>query len=53
MRLIARIATDLQKSCPDIRYHLYSGNADDVMERLDKGLLGLWNPHRTGRYEKV
>ena len=39
MRLIARIATDLQKNCPDIRYHLYSGNADDVMERLDKGLL--------------
>lgn len=39
MRLIARIATDLQKSCPNIRYHLYSGNADDVTERLDKGLL--------------
>uniref|UniRef100_UPI003FEFCA8A LysR family transcriptional regulator n=1 Tax=Eisenbergiella tayi TaxID=1432052 RepID=UPI003FEFCA8A len=39
MRLIARIAKDLQKSCPNIRYHLYSGNADDVMERLDKGLL--------------
>lgn len=39
MRLIARIATDLQKSCPNIRYHLFSGNADDVMERLDKGLL--------------
>ena len=39
MRLIARIATDLHKSCPDIRYHLYSGNADDVTERLDKGLL--------------
>ena len=39
MRLIARIATNLQRSCPDIRYHLFSGNADDVMERLDKGLL--------------
>ena len=39
MRLIARIATDLQKSFPHIRYHLYSGNADDVTERLDKGLL--------------
>lgn len=39
MRLIARIATKLQTSCPNIRYHLYSGNADDVMERLDKGLL--------------
>lgn len=39
MRLIAKIATDLQKTCPNIRYHLYSGNADDVTERLDKGLL--------------
>lgn len=39
MRLIARIAKDLQKTCPNIRYHLYSGNADDVTERLDKGLL--------------
>lgn len=24
---------------PQIRYHLYSGNGDDVTERLDKGLL--------------
>ena len=39
MSLIARIATDLQRSCPNIRYHLFSGNADDVTERLDKGLL--------------
>lgn len=39
MRMIARIATDLQNHYPDIKYHLYSGNADDVAERLDKGLL--------------
>lgn len=39
MRLIARIATNLQAACPNIRYHLYSGNADNVIERLDKGLL--------------
>ena len=39
MRLIARTARDLQEQCPHIRYHLFSGNADDVMERLDKGLL--------------
>lgn len=39
MRLIARIATDLQKTAPHIRYHIFSGNADDVTERLDKGLL--------------
>lgn len=39
MRMIARVATDLQRIYPDIKYHLYSGNADDVAERLDKGLL--------------
>ncbi len=39
MRLIAKVVKKLQEEHPHIRYHLYSGNADDVMERLDKGLL--------------
>lgn len=39
MRLIARAAKRLQAAHPHIRYHLFSGNADDVAERLDKGLL--------------
>lgn len=39
MRMIARVATELQRNYPDIKYHLHSGNADDVAERLDKGLL--------------
>ncbi len=39
MRLIARAAKRLQDSYPHIKYHLFSGNADDVAERLDKGLL--------------
>jgi len=39
MRLIARTARELQERYPHIRYHLYSGNGDDVAERLDKGLL--------------
>ena len=39
MRLIARTAKKLQSSHPHIKYHLFSGNADDVAERLDKGLL--------------
>jgi len=39
MRLIAKVIKDLQQSYPKIRYHLYSGNEDDVTERLDKGLL--------------
>jgi len=39
MGLIARVAKRLQEDYPQIRYHLFSGNADDVTERLDKGLL--------------
>ena len=39
MRLIARTAGKLQARHPHIKYHLFSGNADDVAERLDKGLL--------------
>lgn len=39
MRLIAEVIAELQKEYPDIHYHLHSGNAEDVTERLDKGLL--------------
>lgn len=39
MHLIADAATKLLKDQPGIKYHLYSGNADDVAERLEKGLL--------------
>ncbi|MEH7332578.1 LysR family transcriptional regulator [Neobacillus drentensis] len=39
MRQIARVAKELQLRYPNIRYHLYSGNSDDVTERIDKGLL--------------
>lgn len=39
MKYIAQAAKDLQKQYPNIRYHIYSGNSEDVMERLDRGLL--------------
>ena len=39
MRLIAKAAASLKDTYPDIHYQLYSGNAEDVKERLDKGLL--------------
>lgn len=39
MKLIARVVKDLQVLYPNIRYHLYSGNEEDVSERLDRGLL--------------
>ncbi len=54
MRIIARVAAKLQKKYPDIHYHLYSGNAEEVKERLDKGLLdfGIFvDPTDLSRYE--
>ncbi|MEE8886409.1 MAG: LysR family transcriptional regulator [Eubacteriales bacterium] len=39
IRVFARAAKKLQKSCPDIHYHFMSGNASYVMEQLDKGLI--------------
>lgn len=39
VRLIARAVKKLRETQPNIRYQLFSGNAEDVIERLDKGLL--------------
>ncbi len=39
MNLIASVCRSIQESYPNIRWHLYSGNAEDVTDRLDKGLL--------------
>lgn len=39
VRSIAALAARLQKSCPGVRFHVFSGDASDVCERLDKGLL--------------
>lgn len=37
--LIAEVAARLAEEHPGIRLHLYSGNGNDVLERVDKGLL--------------
>ena len=39
MKLIAGIAHAVRARHPGVHYHLFSGNAEDVTERLDKGLL--------------
>jgi len=39
MRLITKIMHTMQQDYPSVHFHLFSGNATDVMERLDKGLL--------------
>lgn len=37
--LLAQTAKALQATYPHITYHIFSGNEEDVAERLDKGLL--------------
>ena len=39
VRLFAMVAKKLQKKYPDIQYHISSGNAEHVLEYLDKGLI--------------
>lgn len=39
VRLFAKAAKIIQKQYPDIHYHISSGNAEYVLEYLDKGLI--------------
>ena len=39
MAMVARVATDLGQKHPGVRMRIHSGNATDVIERVDKGLL--------------
>lgn len=39
LRLIAKVAKELQKQYPQITYRIISGDAVDITERLDKGLI--------------
>lgn len=39
IRKIAKIIRQLQQDYQEIRYHMHSGNAPDITDRLDNGLL--------------
>ena len=39
LRLIAKVAKELQEQYPQITYRIISGDAVDITERLDKGLI--------------
>ena len=39
MKYIAEVMKDIQNNYPGIKFHIHSGNAEDVIEKLDKGLL--------------
>ena len=39
MNRIAAVIREIRMDYPDVHFHIYSGNAEDVMDRLDKGML--------------
>lgn len=39
MKYIAKIIKSIQSDYPDIHYHLFSGNEEDITDLLDKGLI--------------
>lgn len=54
MSLLASIMKDIQETYPHIRYNIYSGNFNDITEKLDKGLLDfgvLIDPADLSKYD--
>lgn len=53
---IAKVAKNLQKEHPLIRYHIYSGDAEHIVDRLDKGLIDfglLVEPFDNSKYDFI
>ena len=54
MSLVASVMKDVQKDYPHIKYNIYSGNFQDITEKLDKGLLDfglLIDPADLSKYD--
>lgn len=54
IKCVAEVIREIQAEYPNIKFNLYSGNADDVSEKLDKGLLDfgiLIQPTDISKYE--
>lgn len=56
MQYVADVIKEIHATHPNIIFHLYSGNAEDVMEKLDKKLLdfGLLVQHNdASKYDSI
>lgn len=56
IRKIAKIIRQLQKDYPEIHYHMHSGNAPDITDRLDNSLLDfgiLIQPADIAKYDSL
>lgn len=56
MRLIAKVIKKCQQKYPAIKFHLFSGNAQGVADRIEKGLLDfgiLIEPANISKYDFI
>lgn len=56
MRELAKIIKSFNRQYPQVKYDLHSGNADDIKEKIDKGLIDiglLTEPVDIGKYDFV
>lgn len=56
IRLVAKVAQSLQMEYPQIHYHISSGDAEYVIDRLDKGLIDfgiLFDPTDLRKYNHL
>lgn len=54
--MLVRIAAKLHEEYPDVHYHIYSGDSDDITDKLDKGLFdfGVFvEPADVSKYEYI
>ena len=54
MDAIAELMAEYHQQYPDVKLHIYSGDADAVMERIDSGLADmglLLGPVRQEKYD--
>ena len=56
LKYVTEVMKKLQQENPEIKFHIYSGNAEDVTEKLDKGLLDfgvLIQPIDISKYDSL
>lgn len=54
--LLSKEIKGIREEYPDIHFHFFSGNADNVMERLDHGLIDfgvLTEPSNISKYDSI
>lgn len=54
MRLVMRVIASMQKIYPQVHFHIFSGNAQDVADKLDSGLLDFgifFDPVNLSQYD--